>query len=144
MFYGDTFYRLRPFDIKTLSKNADFFMIMSYDFSKSRGNPGPNFPLRGKEVYGYDMTQMIDDYLRYLPSDKTSVVFGLFGYDWIVDDKNKAVLQGDAKTYLEIDKEFLTNCRYKDCQVKGRMIHKKQKLLIQTVIIKSILFGLKI
>lgn len=120
MFYGDTFYRLRPFDVKTLSKNADSFMIMSYDFHKSRSNPGPNFPLRGKEVYGYDMTRMTDDFLRYLPPEKTSIVFGLFGYDWEVDKKGNGSSQGEAKTYQEIKKEFLTDCRYKDCVVRRK------------------------
>ncbi len=120
MFYGDTFYRLRPFDIKTLSKNADEFYIMSYDFSKSRGNPGPNFPLRGKEVYGYDIAASAEDFLRYLPADKTTMVFGLFGYDWIVDDNGKAVSQGEAKTYNEIKKEFLAKCEYKDCDIKRK------------------------
>lgn len=120
MLYGDSFYRLRPFDVKTLSKNADNFMIMSYDFSKSRSNPGPNFPLNGKEVYGYDMTRMIDDFLKYLPPEKTSVVFGLFGYDWAVDDKGNALSQGEAKTYNQIQKEFLNDCVYKDCYVKRK------------------------
>ena len=120
MFYGDSFYRIRPFDIKTLSKNADEFYVMSYDFSKSRGNPGPNFPLRGKEVYGYDMTRMSEDFLRYLPPEKTSVVFGLFGYDWIVDDKETAVSTGESKTYSQIQKEFLNDCDYKDCVIKRK------------------------
>jgi len=120
MLYGDSFYRLRPFDVKALSKNADEFLIMAYDFSKSRGNPGPNFPLQGKEVYGYDMSKMTDDFLQFLPPDKTSVVFGLFGYDWIVDDKGNALSQGDPKTYQEIKKEFLGTCKYKDCDVKRK------------------------
>ncbi len=120
MFYGDSFYRLRPFDIQALSKNGDHFMIMAYDFSKSRGNPGPNFPLNGKEVYGYDMSKMTDDFLRFLPTDKTSVVFGLFGYDWIVDDKGTAVSTGEPKTYQQIKKEFLSGCVYKDCDIKRK------------------------
>ena len=120
MFYGDTFYRLRPFDIQGLSKNADNFMIMSYDFSKSRGNPGPNFPLNGKEIYGYDMTRMSEDFLRYLPLEKTSVVFGLFGYDWEVDDKGKAVNQGEPLTYKQIKTKFLDNCKFTDCTVRRK------------------------
>lgn len=42
--YGDSFYRVRPFDIKQLSRNSDGIFIMAYDFHKARGNPGPNFP----------------------------------------------------------------------------------------------------
>jgi spore germination protein len=120
MFYGDTFHRLRPFDVKALSKNADEFYIMSYDFSKSRGNPGPNFPLKGKEVYGYDMTRMVDDFLRFLPHDKTTIVFGLFGYDWEVDDKGVAVSPGEPLTYKQIESKFLGKCEYEDCDVKRK------------------------
>ncbi len=128
MFYGDSFYRLRPFDIKSLSKNADKFMVMSYDFSKSRGNPGPNFPLRGKEVYGYDMTRMTDDFLRYLPTGKTSIVFGLYGYDWTVDDKGNPISQASPLTYLEIQKKFLTNCEFKNCSVKRKNDSKETEI----------------
>ena len=120
MFYGDTFYRFRPFDVKTLSKNADSFLIMTYDFHKARGNPGPNFPLNGKEIYGYDMTRMVDDFLRYLPPERTGVVFGLYGYDWEVDDKGSAISQGEAKSYQKIKKEFLGECAYKNCEVKRK------------------------
>jgi spore germination protein len=120
MFYGDTFYRIRPFDVKELSKNADEFLIMSYDFHKSRGNPGPNFPLRGKEVYGYDMTRMADDFLRYLPPERTGVVFGLYGYDWVVDEKGTAVGTGEAKSYQKIKQDFLGKCKYKECDIKRK------------------------
>jgi hypothetical protein len=120
MLYGDTFYRLRPFDVKVLSKNADKFLIMSYDFHKSRGNPGPNFPLRGKEVYGYDMTGMTEDFLRYLPPEKTGVVFGLYGYDWAVDEKGTPISVAEAKSYQKIKQEFLNKCEYKNCDIKRK------------------------
>lgn len=115
--YGDTFYRLRPFEMKTLAANADSVMIMAYDFHKAKGNPGPNFPLRGKEVYGYDMTQMIEDFLEFVPAEKLTVIFGLFGYDWIVDEKGNATERGEALSYLEIQKKFLGSCEFKDCSV---------------------------
>jgi len=128
MLYGDSFYRLRPFDVKALSKNADEFLIMAYDFSKARGNPGPNFPLQGKEVYGYDMTKMSDDFLQFLPVDKTSVVFGVFGYDWIVDEKGNALSQANPLTDLQIQKQFLTNCQYKDCIVTRKNDSKETEI----------------
>lgn len=120
MFYGDTFHRIRPFDVKELSKNADKFFIMSYDFSKSRGNPGPNFPLKGREVYGYDMTEMISDFLRFLPAEKTTVVFGFFGYDWEVDSEGVALGQGEPLTYKQIEAKFLSGCDYSDCSVRRK------------------------
>ena len=42
--YGDVFYRKRPYDVSSLAKNSDEIMIMAYDFHKSIGEPGPNFP----------------------------------------------------------------------------------------------------
>lgn len=115
--YGDTFYRLRPFDIKTIARTTDMIMLMSYDFHKARGNPGPNFPLKGEETYGYDMTKMIDDFLKYVPPQKLTVIFGLFGYDWAVDSKGDAVSQGKPLTYHEINQKFLSACQYKNCSV---------------------------
>jgi spore germination protein YaaH len=115
--YGDTFYRLRPFDVKTLSKNTDSFLIMAYDFHKSRGNPGPNFPLNGQESYGYDMTEMVNDFLKFVPAQKLTVVFGLFGYDWAVDSKGDSIAQGKPITYNELNQKFISSCQYKNCSV---------------------------
>lgn len=114
--YGDTFYRVRPFDVKTIASDADSVMIMSYDFHKSRANPGPNFPLHGEETYGYDLTKMSDDFLRVVPSQKINIVFGLFGYDWAVNNAGKAVDQGKPLTYIQIKKQFLDHCDYKHCE----------------------------
>lgn len=50
--YGDVFYRKRPFDVSYIAKHTDEILIMAYDFHKSRGEPGPNFPYEGQEVYG--------------------------------------------------------------------------------------------
>jgi spore germination protein YaaH len=115
--YGDVFYRLRPFDVKALAKHADKLMIMAYDFSKAKGNPGPNFPLRGRENYGYDYERMTDDFLRVVPSEKLTVIFGLFGYDWIVDNQGHTLQQAKAVTNQEIEKKFVENCRYRNCSV---------------------------
>lgn len=113
--YGDTFYRLRPFDVKTIASNADTVMIMAYDFHKSRSNPGPNFPLSGQNIYGYDMTKMADDFLQVVPNQKITVIFGLFGYDWPVDDKGNATGAGQPVTDVQIENKFLNNCAFKEC-----------------------------
>jgi spore germination protein YaaH len=115
--YGDTFYRLRPFDVKILSQNADNILLMAYDFHKARGNPGPNFPLHGKENYAYDMTQMVDDFLKFVPSRKITVTFGMFGYDWIVDGQDNALSPGKSISYHELSQQFLTSCQFKNCSV---------------------------
>lgn len=115
--YGDTFYRLRPFDVKTIAAHSDMVMIMAYDFHKARSTPGPNFPLSGKSTYGYDMGQMADDFLQVVPNQKLSVIFGLFGYDWTVDSQGNAIGQAQALTDLQIQNKFLNDCSFKDCQI---------------------------
>lgn len=89
MLYGDTFYKLRPYDVLNLSNNSDGIFIMAYDFHKAGGNPGPNFPFSGKEKYGYDFKTMITDFLNFVPKEKITVVFGMFGYDWQKDDSSR-------------------------------------------------------
>lgn len=113
--YGDVFYRLRPFDVKDLASNADSIMIMAYDLHKAKGNPGPNFPLRGQDIYGYDYEKMTEDFLRVVPAEKITVVFGFFGYDWVVDAKEKALRQGKALTTSEIEAKFIQTCQQKSC-----------------------------
>lgn len=113
--YGDVFYRLRPFDVKELASNADMLMIMAYDLSKAKGNPGPNFPLQGQETFGYDYEKMTEDFLRVVPPEKIIVVFGLFGYDWAVDTKEKAIQQGKALTTSEIEAKFIESCQQRSC-----------------------------
>lgn len=113
--YGDVFYRVRPFDVKNLAKNTDEIMIMAYDFSKAKGNPGPNFPLRGEDTYGYDYEKLIDDFLRVVPPEKITVIFGLFGYDWVVDSNGKMLEQGEAITTAEAEAEFIEDCTQRSC-----------------------------
>jgi spore germination protein len=114
--YGDTFYRLRPFDIKKIGSKADEVMIMAYDFHKSRGNPGPNFPLRGKDTFGYDMETMIADFSEKMDPKKLTVIFGMFGYDWPVDDKDKSVGNGKSLAYIDSKKLFIDNCSFQKCE----------------------------
>ena len=115
--YGDSLYRSRPYEIKTLAQNADSVMIMAYDLSKANGNPGPNFPLTGHEKYGYDLGQMSDDFLQFVPAGKINVVFGLFGYDWIVDDKGNMTKAATSLTFSQIKQKFLDNCDFNDCKI---------------------------
>lgn len=116
--YGDTFYRLRPFDIKAIAQKTDTMYLMAYDFHKSRGNPGPNFPLLGKDRYGYDVATMSENFLRFVPAKKLTVIFGLFGYDWVVDDRGTATEHGDALTLNEITNTFIEDCNFGSCVIK--------------------------
>jgi spore germination protein YaaH len=126
--YGDNFYRLRPFDLKELSKYTDTIMIMAYDFHKANGAPGPNFPLSGKETYGYDLQKMTDDFLQFVPPQKIAVIFGLFGYDWTIDNHGNAINQATPLTDLQIQQKFLNNCQYNQCKIT------KDKLSAETQI----------
>lgn len=116
--YGDSFYRVRPFDIAALGKNADRIFIMAYDFHKAKGNPGPNFPLGGSDTYGYDFEEMVSNFSDAAPSQKLTVVFGLYGYDWKVDDKDVAQDVASPLSLKQIQNQFLETCKAVTCSWK--------------------------
>jgi spore germination protein YaaH len=116
--YGDTYFRARPYDIKRIGDMADKVFIMAYDFSKSNGNPGPDFPLLGKEVYGYDFPTMISDFQKDVPNKKLIVTLGYFGYDWKVDNQKNALISGIPLSLNEITGKFIEKCEYKKCSLK--------------------------
>ena len=113
--YGDTFYRQRPFDIKTIAENSDGIFIMAYDFHKSRGEPGPNFPLSGKDTYGYDFETMIRDFEAKVEPEKITVLFGMYGYDWVVDEKKRPIKPAEALSLNEIRKNYIESCSKTNC-----------------------------
>ena len=116
--YGDLFYRKKPYDLKVLNDYCDEIMIMAYDFHKSYGEPGPNFPFNGREIYGYDFKIMIDDYLKFIPPEKLTMIFGMYGYDWLVDENKKPIRPAKAVTLNEINKNFINKCAWNNCVVK--------------------------
>ncbi len=116
--YGDTFYRHRPFNLENLAKSSDEIMIMAYDFSKNYGEPGPNFPLNKGDQYPYDFQTMIQDFTRFVPEGKLTVIFGMYGYDWQVDEKKRPIKGAQALTLAEIKKKFIDSCSWKECVVK--------------------------
>ncbi len=115
--YGDTYFQSRPFDVKAIGVVADKVLIMAYDFSKSGGNPGPNFPFSGREKYGYDFAKMIDDFQKDVDNQKLIVILGYFGYDWRVDKNGNALSSGVPLSTIEITKEFIDKCGYKTCNL---------------------------
>jgi len=115
LIYGDVFYRKRLYDVSYLANHSDEIMVMAYDFSKSRGEPGPNFPLDAGLQYAYSFKTMINDYKRVVPSDKLTITYGMFGYDWTVDEKKRPINQAKALTLNEIKKQFIEKCDWKDC-----------------------------
>lgn len=128
MLYGDVFFRFRPYDVAALSRDADGILVMAYDFHKARGDPGPNFPLSGKQTYGYDYQQMVDDFLKYMPAQKITIVFGMFGYDWEVNDKKEAIKTGVPLSMSSIKKTILERCDILSCQQEQNPLTKETKI----------------
>lgn len=99
--YGDLFYRQRPYDLQTLNQFSDEIMVMAYDFHKSYGEPGANFP--------YDnFKKMIDQYLEFVPPEKLTIIFGMYGYDWTLKD-GKPLKAAEALTLNQIKAKFSEN-----------------------------------
>jgi spore germination protein YaaH len=127
--YGDVVYRKKAFDLQFIANNTDEIFIMAYDFHKSKGGePGPNFPFLGKEKYGYDFQQMITDYLQISAPEKITVIFGMYGYEWTVDEKKRPIRQAEALTYNQIKKQFLNKCEWQDCIVKRDDLAKETEI----------------
>lgn len=105
--YGDTYFRQRPYDVKYLGSVADEVILMAYDFHKSFGEAGPNFPLNGRETYGYDFSTMVDDFRADVPGDKLEIAYGMFGYEWEVDDQGRPYKAASALTLNQIRGRFL-------------------------------------
>jgi len=116
--YGDVFYRKRPFNLAILTHQVDEVAVMAYDLHKSRGEPGPNFPFLGKEKYGYDFQTMIGDFIKVVPKEKLNIIFGMFGYEWSVDENKKPVVPAKPLSLNEIKSKFLEKCEWEDCVIK--------------------------
>jgi spore germination protein YaaH len=116
--YGDTYFRARPYDIKRIGGFADKVFIMAYDFSKSNGNPGPNFPLSGKDIYGYDFPTMISDFQKDVPNEKLVITLGYFGYDWEINNKGESISTGIPFSTNRIEQDLVNTCHYENCSLK--------------------------
>jgi len=121
--YGDTFYRLRPFDAGAIGKVADGIFVMAYDFHKANGNPGPNFPLHQLPDEQYSFEQMVHDFTEKIPPDKLTIVFGLFGYDWTVDGNGQAIGEAESLTTTQMLQKFIAPCNFKNCMVSQNKAH---------------------
>ena len=108
--YGDVFYRNRPYDVKFIANHSDEVMIMAYDFSKPYGEPGSNFPFDrrslgegGNDYYGYDFQTMIADFKKHVDPQKTTVIFGMYGYDWTLNSQGTPLKRAEAITVKQIE-----------------------------------------
>lgn len=123
--YGDNYYRKRPYDLKALDPHVDGFIIMAYDFHKSFGLAGPNFPLEGKEAYGYDFKTMIRDITAQVSPEKLTLTYGMFGYEWIVDEKNRPLKAATALSLNEVD-VLIDECE--NCSVVSDSVSTERKV----------------
>jgi len=105
--YGDVFYRRRPYDLLFLNKNSDEILVMAYDFSKAIGEPGPNFPYDMGLKYSYSFKKMVFDFTQIVPAEKLTIIFGMYGYDWKVDEKKRPITTAKALTLKEIQLDTL-------------------------------------
>lgn len=108
--FGDSFYQLRPFDIEAIGNVCDGIFVMAYDFHKANGNPGPNFPLNELPDEQYSFAQMVNDFKSKVIVDKLTIIFGMFGYDWPVDEKGQSIGQAQSFTTNQILEKFIDNC----------------------------------
>lgn len=113
--YGDVFYRKRPYNVAEIAKNCDEVMIMAYDLHKSRGEPGPNFPLKAGKGYGYGYDALFRDIEKLVPAEKLTVIFGMYGYDWKVDEQKRPITQANSLTTAQIQKEYIDKCDSLNC-----------------------------
>ncbi len=116
--FGDQFYRHRPYDLEALQKSVDHFYIMAYDLHKTKGESGPNFPLKKGSTSDYDLLQAIDQFTTILSPEQITVVFGMYGYDWIVDEKKRTIKKAKSLTLAHIKKNFLGKCSWKKCVIR--------------------------
>ncbi len=114
--YGDAFYRLRPYDVSSISKATDGIFIMAYDLHKAGADAGPNFPLQSTDEYTFGM--MLTDFLKKVPAEKLSVILGMYGYSWPVDSKGQTLATADALSWREIQQHIYPTCAYINCSVQ--------------------------
>lgn len=115
--YGDTYFRARPYDVKRIGESADEIFIMAYDFHKSRGEPGPNYPLSKGTVYGYDFKDMITDFSADIEPEKITVIFGMYGYKWTLGKQGMPLKAATSFSLLDAQEMFYPKCNYKSCSV---------------------------
>lgn len=113
--YGDVFYRKRPYEVAEIEKYSDEIMVMAYDFHKSRGEPGPNFPLSAGNKYGYGYDKLFADLEKVVPAEKITVIFGMYGYDWKVDEQGRPITLATPITTAQTVSNYVKKCGYINC-----------------------------
>jgi spore germination protein YaaH len=71
-------------DIPQLEPSVDYIIVMSYDFHrKSSSVAGPVAPLfGGQKLWNNDVTQLLQDFVKVVPSKKILLGVPFYGYAW--------------------------------------------------------------
>lgn len=85
--FADSIVKDRITDVEKLGNVADYLFIMGYDFHRPTSDTaGPVAPMEGKGVLSdYDITNMLNDYLSYVPPNKLILGVPYYGYNWVVN-----------------------------------------------------------
>lgn len=126
--FGDSILRNRPYDLKYIGENFDIVMVMVYDFHKPNDLPGPNFPLKGKNKYGYDLISQIADFSKVIDKNKLIYIFGMYGYDWLVTIEKKPLKKATSMSLIEIREKYLSNCPINNCVVSRDPLSREQEI----------------
>ena len=78
-----SFDHTKAFDIKALTKIADQFVIMGYDFHGQFGSNGPVAPLKSQKRNDYSLETSVDKYLKKgIPKKKLVLALPYYGAVW--------------------------------------------------------------
>ena len=83
--FADSVYKPRvSSDLNNLGKAVDGIFIMAYDFHRPTSDyAGPVAPINQP---GFDIKEMLGDYLANVPPEKIILGVPYYGYNWVVED----------------------------------------------------------
>lgn len=89
--YGSAGSKPRIWDLANLAPLADYFVVMTYDYTMPGSNSsGPNSPLRGSgDLYEHDVIKNIAEISKLVPSEKILLGIPFYGYEWDTVDSSK-------------------------------------------------------
>lgn len=61
--------------------------------------------------------RLLKDVLPIIPAEKLNLIFGLYGYDWKVDDQKRPITVGESMTTAQITKNLIDDFPVERCTV---------------------------